>query len=355
MFKKFKIKYFLFARYKKKRYTISMFRRFLINRFNKKYAGKELLFCERIYEDISFLPFSIHKCCHCTRMPYSPPLLYSQGLIKKFIFSDYINLLDNIMRLNQSKSAACHGCRFLKKQIVSEFPNERNIKFFTINHFTKCNSNCVYCSIGRKTLDPIYELLPIIKGMVKQKMISQDCLFNWGGGEPTICKEFEAIAEFLHKNNFRQAINSSGIEFSQTILEGLKDGSMSIQISPDSGTEKTYEKIKRQNNFNKVWENIAKYAQYPNMLFVKYIFFSMSANENDVRKFIEKCLECGVKNIVIDCESNSASNPRSKFGSITPEIIELAILMKNLAVENGLNYEISYQWKEEHKAVIESA
>ena len=329
-----------------------MFKRFLIHQFNKKYAQKELLFCERLYEDIAFMPFNVNKCCHCTRMPYSPPQLF-QRISKEFSFFEYLNKINVIMDLNQKAGIYCRGCKFFKKQIVPKLPVEKQIKFFTINHFTKCNSNCVYCAIGRKTEDIKYKLLPIIKKMVKEKMIHPECLFNWGGGEPTICSEFEEIAAFLHKNNLRQAINSSGIEFSQTILNGLKDGSMSIQISPDAGTEETYEKIKRQNNFNKVWENIKKYAQYPNMLFVKYIFFSLSANENDVRKFIEKCIDCGVKNIVIDCESNSVSNPRSKFGRITPEIVELAILMKKLAVENNIKYEISYQWSEENKKKIE--
>ncbi len=329
-----------------------MFRKFLINQFNKKYAGKEFMFCNRIYEDMAFFPSSISKCCHCTRIPYSPPLLYPQRLIKKFDFAEYFNLIERIMKLNQGNFQVCNGCRFLKKQTVPEFPKEKNIKFLTINHFTKCNSNCVYCAIGRKTQDPNYELLPILKSMVKQRMINEDCLFNWGGGEPVICTEFEDVAQFLLKNKFRQAINSSGIEFSKTIFDGLRAGLMSIQISPDSGTEETYTKIKRQNNFNKVWENIAKYAQYPNALFVKYIFFSMSANENDVRKFIEKCIECGVQNIVIDCESNSANNPKSPFGNITPEIIELALLMKKLAIENNIKYEISYQWKDEHKQLL---
>ncbi len=312
------------------------------------------MFCEKIYEDISFLPFSIHKCCHCTRMPYSPPLLFPR-VIKNFSFKNYINTIDTIMSSNQGKAPICQGCRFLKRQLVPKIQKENIFKFFTINHFTKCNSNCVYCAIGRKTLDINYRLLPILKDMVKQKLIDKSCLFNWGGGEPTICSEFEEIASFLHKNGFRQAINSSGIEFSQTILEGLKDGSMSIQISPDAGTEETYSKIKRQNNFNKVWENIKKYAQHPDMLFVKYIFFLLSANENDIRKFIEKCIECGVKNIVIDCESNSVSNPNCRFGKITPEIVELAVLMKKLAIENNIKYEISYQWSEENKKIIENS
>lgn len=331
-----------------------MFRKILIDRLNKKYAGKELMFCNRIYNDILFWPFSIHICCHSTKMPYFPPLLY-KTLIKNFKFNEYIKNIDNIMQQNQKENAVCKGCKFFEKQIVPNFPKEKNITFFTINHFTKCNSNCIYCGIRRKTEDIKYNLLPIIKQMVKNKIINDSCLFNWGGGEPTICSEFEEIANFLHKNKLRQAINSSGIEFSNTILEGLKDGLMSIQISPDAGTEETYKRIKRQNNFNKVWENIEKYAQFPDMLFVKYIFFSWNANENDVKLFIQKCINAKVKNIVIDCESNSVNNPRSPFGKINNEIVQLAILMKKLAIQNNINYQISYQWREEDKIRIESA
>ncbi len=334
-----------------------MFKKILIKNFNKKFAGKELMFCERLYSDMLFWPFSVHTCCHCTKMPYSPPLLFLfKDGSKKFNFFTYLKNIENIMKSNQTLKGECRGCKFFKNQIVPEYKPQKNITFLTINHFTKCNSNCIYCGIGRKTEDIKYRLMPILKEMVKQNMIADNCLFNWGGGEPTMCSEFEEIANFLHKNNFRQAINSSGIIFSRTILEGLKDGSMSIQISPDSGTEETYLKIKRRNNFNKVWENIKKYALYPDMLFVKYIFFSMSANENDIRQFINKCVESGVKNIVIDCESNSANNPKiSRFGAITNEIIDLAILMKHLAIENNIKYDISYQWRENHKKLIENA
>ena len=62
----------------------------------------------------------------------------------------------------------------------------------------------------------------------------------------------------------------------------------------------------------------------------------------------------GVKHIVIDCESNTANNPNSVFGHITEEMINLAVLMKNLAVENNIAYEISYQWPEKYKKQIEN-
>ena len=139
-----------------------MFKRFLIHKFNKKYAQKELLFCERIYEDIAFMPFHVNKCCHCSKMPYSPPALF-QRILTEFSFLEYLKKLDIIMDLNQKTVNYCFGCKFLKKQIVPKLPKENQIKFFTINHFTKCNSNCVYCAIGRKTEDIKYNLLPIIK------------------------------------------------------------------------------------------------------------------------------------------------------------------------------------------------
>ncbi len=330
-----------------------MFTSFFIDRLNNKYAGKELLFCHRIYEDILFYPDKISKCCHCTKMPYSPPVVYDKP-VKIFSLLEYIKKIDNFMELNQTENGPCTGCKFLEKQIVPEFPHNNFIKFFTINHFTKCNSNCIYCPLEHKTEDIKYRLLPILKQMTDMNLIHNTCLFNWGGGEPTICSEFEEIASFLHSHYLRQAINSSGIVFSQTIFDGLKDGSMSIQISPDSGTEETYFKIKRQNNFYTVWENIKKYAQYPDMLYVKYIFFSMSANENDVRQFMTRCIEAGVKIVVIDCESGSANNPESQFGCITQEILDLAVLMKHIAVDNGIKYELSYQWRNEHREYIEA-
>ncbi len=310
------------------------------------------MFCERLFTDICFFSYSVHTCCFCTKMPYSPPFLFPK-LIKKFNFLEYFRNINRIMIQNQTINAPCKGCKFFKKQVVSKFPQKNNLTFFTINHFTKCNSNCVYCAIGRKTEDIRYNLLPIIKQMVKEDMINESCLINWGGGEPTMCKEFEDIAEFFKKNKIRQAVNSSGIIFSPIIWDGLKDNSMSVQISPDAGTDETYTRIKRQSNFNKVWDNIRKYAVYPDMLFVKYIFFSMNANETDVKMFIEKCKEAGVKNIVIDCESNSANNPRSRFGGITSDILNQAVLMKHLAEGNGIKYQISYQWKDEHKKYIE--
>ena len=92
-----------------------MFKRLKINKFNKKWAGKELMFCPKIYEDILFWPNSVHKCCHCTKVPYSPPFI--SYIPYKFDFFDYLYHVDRIMQSNQMSVGICTGCKFLVKQI----------------------------------------------------------------------------------------------------------------------------------------------------------------------------------------------------------------------------------------------
>jgi len=147
--------------------------------FNKRYAGKNLWFCNRIYEDIYFLPDTVRKCCHSTKMPYNPPLI-SKAPLKNFSLTDWIMELDVLMRQNQTGNAPCRGCKFFEKQAVPEYNPKESLKFITINHFTKCNSNCVYCGIGRKTEDIKFYLLPVLKQIIKYKMVNKDVLFNWG-------------------------------------------------------------------------------------------------------------------------------------------------------------------------------
>lgn len=329
--------------------------KYLIKRINDNFAGYEYMFCEKLYSDIMFMPDSVRTCCFSTKMPYNPPKLFYKPA-SGFNKLSYLYKIYKIMKQNQTEDAVCKGCKFFKKQTVPMFSGEKNINFLTINHFTKCNCSCVYCVYGdyvNKTDKTPNKILPVIKKMFDKNMINECCLINWGGGEPTIYPEFEQLAAFFRQNKIHQAVNSSGVVFSKEISDGMKDNSMSIQISPDAGTAQTYAMIKRVDKFDIVWSNIAKYALFPDMLFVKYIFFSLNSDENEVRKFIEKCIETGVKNIVIDCESSSANDENCKFGRITEETVNLAILMKNLAIENNLNYQISYQWRSEHREMIE--
>ena len=149
------------------------------------------------------MPNALTKCCHCTKMPYNPPYLLSVQN-RNINFYSFIKNIDRIMQSNQTGNGVCSRCKFLIEQIVPDLPEKNFIKFITVNHFTKCNSNCIYCAIHNKIFNPKYKLLPVIEKLVKQNMINKDCLINWGGGEPVICTEFKQLADFFHKNKIQK-------------------------------------------------------------------------------------------------------------------------------------------------------
>ena len=79
----------------------------------------------------------------------------------------------------------------------------------------------------------------------------------------------------------------------------------------------------------------------------------MNANETDVREFIKKCVWAGVKSLAITVENNTARGDGKSFGPITDQEINMAILMKKLAIENSISYTVWHMWKDENKKRIE--
>ncbi len=329
----------------------------LVKEFNQKWANKELYFCQSIYSELNLAYSMIRACCMCTMDPFTPPIFYKSenNDYSSLNLKQYFRQLNRIMTWNQSEKSVCSGCKFFKKGLVPNIEEEGNIKLLSINNFTVCNSNCIYCSCNVKAYDNSYKLLPIIKRFISYGLINSDTVVNWGGGEPLICSEFDSCANFFIKKKIKQNINSSGIKFSDLILYGMRNNLITVQISPDAGTPETYLRIKRQNGFDIVWENIKRYAQFPDKIVVKYIIFSMNSNEYDIRKFIAKCIESNIKKIVIDAEHNSSNGTFCKFGKIGEQELQMAILLKKLAQQNSIEYTLSHQWTNENIKIIEEA
>jgi pyruvate-formate lyase-activating enzyme len=126
-----------------------------------------------------------------------------------------------------------------------------------------------------------------------------------------------------------------------------------LQISPDSGTKETYLKIKGQNGYERVWQNIKKYCKYPKNVFVKYIIFSFNSDKEEIIQFVQKCIESGVKNIVISPEAKSFRNDDDwEYGNITEKEIKAAALLNKLAVKEHINVELSPIWRKENISLI---
>lgn len=230
----------------------------------------------------------------------------------------------------------CEGCIDLKEE--DNLPiNQPKIKNLMIQHWTKCNSNCIYCYTGqdKKYFNSLktYSVYPILKKMAERDIIDKNGLANFAGGEFTCLKEFNKIVKLLDKYNYFYVMNSSGVDYSSTIGKKLKQGKSSIVISVDAGSKEVHRKIKRVKTFDKVWRNIKKYnknALYDDLVSVKYIVVpGYNDNEDEINKWLEKCIQVNVKNIVLDINAHYF---RPNRDNISPHIIDLFYKTKDKVV-----------------------
>lgn len=200
----------------------------------------------------------------------------------------------------------CSGCYYLKEQ---EWNSENYIDEVLIGHFTHCNCNCIYCYTEKDkkffNSNRTYNIYPVIKDMIDKGVLSKNATVTFGGGEPTILQEFEELVYLLLDYDvYNIRIHSDGIKYSPAIEKGLKLGKITLITSLDSGSKEVYEKIKQVPCCDKVWQNMAKYAKTKNGLIrTKYVLIpGVNDSLSEVKNFLKKTYEAGVRNIAFDIE-----------------------------------------------------
>ncbi|MBR3624206.1 MAG: hypothetical protein IKN43_12760, partial [Selenomonadaceae bacterium] len=127
-----------------------------------------------------------------------------------------------------------------------------------------------------------------------------------GGGEPTSHLGFEEAVKAISDNGYRQRIHTNGILFSKATYNALESGDAIVFVSVDSGTKKTFMRIKGHDKYDSVWRNIAKYVDCsPDNVFVKFNVMNYNSDEKEIDVFLDKCRNLNVKNIVVSAEITS--------------------------------------------------
>lgn len=268
-------------------------------------------------------------------------MLIRGGVEDNFHKESYVGKLLDVMEENQNADGPCRGCKHLK-QIIFEGLEYDDVKLKNIvhNNFRGCNSRCIYCDQNVAKINEKYESLKIIKRLLEEGCIDTHFNIDFGGGEPTLLPNLKEYLEFGYAHGCRQLLNTSGILFHESIYEGLKQGNLTVQISPDAGTAETYKKIKRQNGFEQVWRNIGKYCDYADNVLIKYIVFSYNSSHQEIDAFITQCKRHGVKDIRVSAETRTAWKDTEKTGKVwefgEAEIDGCAYLMYQCCVNDFL-------------------
>lgn len=256
-------------------------------------------------------------------------------------------------------SPECLGCVFLEER---EWDEDDYINFLQFNHWVLCNSKCMYCYEvhNRDYFSKIipYNVVPIIKEMIEKKILIPGGEVSFGGGEPTISDDFDEIVDILTQNGFQNMrIHSSGIKHSKAIERAIEAGVLNVVISVDSGNKSLYKKVKQVDCYNKVIENIHKYAMAnqrgSGLVTSKYIIIP---NVNDTIKSIEEWLtetqKAGCKWIALDIEDVWYKMNRSTISEYYLDLVNYVI---KRAEELGMRWELydrAKGLKEGHNKVV---
>ena len=213
----------------------------------------------------------------------------------------YLSEVAKKIEQNFLEDAPCRKCSRCSLQTYEK----EQITFVTICTTKYCNSDCVYCNgsiadEGEGT-NPLVE----IKAFHEAGMFAENCLFDWGGGEPTLSPFFEETVCFLEKCNYQQRINTNAILFSNATYDALKRKKCSLRISVDSGTESIFKRVKGTNKYKEVWENIERYAQASDEVYIKYNIFHWNSDFEEADAFLDNCVKAGIKHIYVESEHNA--------------------------------------------------
>lgn len=121
-----------------------------------------------------------------------------------------------------------------------------------------CNNKCPYCTYGRWELDAgAYSMKyeEFITYAERLLDLGVQGFILTGGGEPTICKDFKMITDWLEMHGIHYGVNTN---FNQ--LEYIRPDY--LKVSLDGWDEKSYKASRGVEAYKKVRDNIAKYAAW---------------------------------------------------------------------------------------------
>jgi molybdenum cofactor biosynthesis enzyme MoaA len=263
--------------------------------------------CEYIEGGVVFYPKKITACC----VSHGP-----KGQPKLIDFDGGELPLEDIQEWRRNTIAAhkrgefvpdCDGCPLLVKRAWGQ-QTEHSIHMVTIVHYSHCNLRCGYCytvTAPHLNIKPkkVYDLLPIFKQLIETRALSPKAEIRFSGGEPTILGEFEDLLDLVSAYGPRIRIYTNVVVRSEAVLRALAKKRVELVMGIDAATDEVYKAVKGRNVNKQVWDNVAAYVAIdPDNCWAKMII--RRDNICDVKAFVDRCVECGVRKVYYDLDGN---------------------------------------------------
>lgn len=279
----------------------------MFNLFNKK---RKYLDCPFMKHSLHFFHKAVCTCSHNAKGPVFYKNYKGSPIDLDFIYETrkkYIKKINSPFS-KRNIPLSCQKCtelnNFLTDKKVENFNNKIDRVYF--HNTLVCNAKCTYCTYNYFSRDVKYEVLPVVKEMIKREILSRDAMIYMSGGEITINSDFEELL-FLLLNylNSKIEILTSGIKYCKSIEEAFKKDRCRLLISIDSGQRETYKKIKQVDCFDILVDNIRNYIKVSenakSNIILKYIIVDdVNDNIDEIEKFINLVVELGITTVRLD-------------------------------------------------------
>lgn len=297
-----------------------------------QFYGKEIYACDFFGTRLNLNPFTF-SLCHEAQV--GDQVL---GKIKDLSPERYYDALKELAVRNQNEKAPCRKCDKCKIRNYYFMP----IRYVTVCTSEHCNSNCVYCGSHFGEKGTGYDPIPYLEAFHQKGLFSENCYFDWGGGEPTLNPWFEETVQWLNVHGYSQRINTNGIIYSKETESALQKGKTNLRISVDAGSEECFRFMKGHCAYTEVWDHIRRYCKVSNEVYVKYNICNYNSSYEEIEQFLQKCKSADVKNVIIDAEVSSYQ-PEKNAGPFyfTETEFNTAHYLEKRAKEEGFHVDIS--------------
>lgn len=246
----------------------------------------------------SFLAYSgenLFICCYVDRQFLQRTETVEQDIEKAQ------NLIDAIIDdLRYSRPTSCDACPNLVEGIYRKYPKINRIGINSYLDDTVCNFKCIYCGVAEafhKTKDNLDAPLDLVKKIYSAVSKCENKIsLSLSAGEISISPWRDKLLAFIGENNWRNTrLLTNAYVYVDKIAELIKDGIVTtLCVSMDAGTRSTFAKVKCVDGWDRVCENLEKYAIIPGTLQLKYIMMrNINDNSEDVLGFLELCKRLG--------------------------------------------------------------
>lgn len=288
----------------------------------------EYLSCEWAEGGLAFNRRSIHACLIVHHGKGYPFLADHNG--GPLPINDILRIRGEIRKANQSGKIhpECRGCAHLKRKrwLPSAYP----INIVGIAHYSHCNIACNYCFLqtqDRSSFESGYRPYPIvetIRELYVDGLLAPDAIIDWGGGEPTVYREFEDILALTLEAGAFHYLHSNGVKLPCAIRNTAYADRIHVICSVDAGLPDTYQLLKKRDCLEAVWTNLAEYIRIGCRVTIKYIVREDNCAAADLEAFVARAAEIGAKDFIIDTDYD--------YPDPAPKVIAAVARLQYLAV-----------------------